>query len=300
MSQELFDILYDYSINNKKANKAFVEYVIKYLITYYDVNSYIDNFEVISNKLNFNKSNLQGLYDDKDKIISIFLGNIDYYSQKVSKICNLGAVNTYFVFNSEVIATILHEFEHVLQKRVIDESKFKDIMLKKDNEVFLIYVCQIFYDKKIYDFIYEDEIFPKKINYNLYKKVYSFNPEERLAQINSLSRMKNILNNNVIDLDLLNCIFYIQMYTDILKGYKLNRSTQLICPSEYFFKAIGKKSIWKAYEFYDSNRNKLLNTCINNYDLNYRLRCGFPISYVEYTAIGENLRKNYRKIKKTK
>lgn len=214
------DLLAQTIYDTKKYNKKYVEKLFDIICSYYNI-GYI-NLHLR------NEYGYLGYFNDNDNLININLELIikknNYTIQQMNKIGN----NYYTGFL--ILDILLHELEHVRQHR--------DLMYKNDIEGIILYNKINIYDElinKINDskskmsFLINKYLIGKvKIN-----KLYRYSPDERLANIKSHEKVRNI----ALILDDIHSyyIFEYKKLNELINGYVKFNKVLFNGPTNYFF-----------------------------------------------------------------
>ena len=216
MEDLLAQTIYDTKVYNKK----YVEKLFSIICFYYNT-GYI-NLELK------NENRYLGFFNNDDNLININLELIikkyNFTIQKMNKIGN----NYYTGFL--ILSILLHEFEHARQHR--------DLMYKKDIEGIILYNKNIIYDElidKINDSNNKLSFLINRflINNMIFKKLYNYSPDERLAFIKSYGKTSEIAY-------ILKDIYSYYMFRDselneLIRGYIKYNKVFYNGPTNYFF-----------------------------------------------------------------
>lgn len=263
----ILNIFYEYSINNKLLDKQAITKILDIILKELNFNNKI--IYSISKDERFDLSNIWNsnilAEFDFDSIIYIYYLEIlkSIHKKKYLTKFDINLNNTEISFkkNILIIETIFHEIEHVKQL-----EKIKDIYNGSiESELY----------RYEYDFLYpclEDESF---ITYHkdsikrdiIYLKNYKYSFMERMANLNSSLIIANLLHNLGKDLNNLYNIQNTIMNYYLIKDYDNNLSG----PTIKFITNIG----------YINDFKEQIDT-INNMSFEDRLKYGFMITKEEY------------------
>ena len=255
MEKELLDLLLN---NDIKINKNFINNIINIVIYNNDIGNYVDKpITFISKKTSDNLS--LASYDVETRKIKINLFNTQQVLISVKK-NNMDNTNIEIIKKLFIIKNILHEVEHAKQLKKAKEGPFDD-------------------ESKIIRTTFEIGKEKGPLIYLLY---YDINPVERLADIRACGKIVNILKQEKAML----LKIYLDKFEDyilaLLGGYKKSFEDDLTCPTEAFLFENCKQSTWETFDFYDSNKDKLLMNVLEKYpNFQKRLSLGLPITEKE-------------------
>lgn len=259
-------ILLSYIEEQKFADEKFINEIAKIIIKKRHLEEYVQKVNLIDNP----DDNLLGYYSYLNKEINICLP---------SK--NMSVVE----FNIKILTTLFHEFEHACQHKLYNEDNNS---LKKQ----LLYLSL-----ETYKFFEEFDIVTKKkltqeemakyialYNYyekinNLYDKLYSYLPSERMATIDSLKDIIEILSNiNNTEIKEKLILIKRKQLIEAITGYIMQKNAK--SPLYVVYEELQKLQLNENIEFL-INIKKI----INNMTLEERLYYGFTIESSEYEEI---------------
>lgn len=250
---------FDKIIDNDYINKVYNYYIDKY------------NLHDSCTKLEFNsKNNNFAFYSSYDKKIVMNLNNMIERFNKISKNHNLKDKNYYGYINLKIIQFLLHEIEHAVQDNMSD---------KIDNlEEILISCTKLNMD-----------LWEISGNGKMYEETYIYNPNERMADINSYKKIMMILKTISSDQSLkeMSSLLKKEYILSLIRGYDEN-----ICPSEKYLLTTGLSYIWTEMSFYDKDKNEMNKKVKKEYSFNKRLYLGLPIDNREFKKISFLTKKN--------
>ena len=262
INKTLYNLIVEYSSNNKPVDNYFIKTVINTIIEYAELNDFYDTF-TIDNKLDS-----LGEHNSKTKNISI---NLDAIYKKIKK-------NHYDFTNNEhqtykylaVILIIFHELEHVNQDKLMEENNtLESNILTESRRLYEIAIINFY--KNQHDLAIKRNIIllSQVIKYrSLYYKYYDLAPQERLADLSSYTNCLYISKK----LKITNITNYLKKKSKLtlLRGYK----TTLI-PTKYYIEKLNPKfDNWSYIEEQGRDLN-----------LKERMSLGLEISNEEYQKV---------------
>lgn len=288
MELEILKLIYDYSINEKLADKEFIDKIIEIVVSKKSLNRYVKSLQFTELYKNdyevacaaYDTSNMRISVDYES--IQIAMKQYSYYDQLFHTL-----ERTMFK-NLTITQIILHELEHAFQNKQADNMLDNSIEAKLVRASFSILhmmdnprLLTAFLNDEISkrDFIFLDEQYKK-----LYKKYYLINPSERLAQVNSFKLIIEVMKPikeyipNLYDFELASSI------GEMVKGYG-NSWKHAICPTQLFLFDTGQDDVWNGFDFYDQDFNQLIENVCHKYNLARRFQLGLPVSRNEYNTL---------------
>lgn len=250
MDIELLKIIFEYSFNYKLADATFIKRVLNILIDNYNVSEFINlsiDFDYDCSCYNYvNKT----LSFERDLSLKIY--------QKKSTIDE--ELNRIFLTNFDVLATIFHEFNHVLQAK-------NDALIPDNLEGILWAYC----------------IDTLKNKNSFYKKYHNYFPIERMANINTYNHVYELIKmdptfDKNIEETFNNISFHYRYF-----GYEIKEGNKLLSPLESFFNLIGDPKYFDTIKEYCTTHFKKLELTMEQkeyYGLPFR-DADFIISKVE-------------------
>ena len=257
--EDILKIVYDKSLKYKILDMHDIELVLDHLVINKQLNEYISNVRVQQ----IRSKNLAS-YSNYTKIITIYSNVIDLM---------IGNINKQLIFaddlsknlykNLSILQVIMHEVEHANQEKII----------RYDNtlESYILRLSELVDDDS---------------------ELYEFKPEERFAEIKSfyeilsllgILNMKSLKINELVETDTLQ---------RLLRGYHY-KNKMIHSPLVTYFEN-GKKTEILTPLGLDSNNNEVINV----FNLNDRLKYGFPITNEEYissmSSLIINVNKNFK------
>lgn len=270
MEEEILKLVYIYSTGSKMADFDFVYKVFTILASYNDVNGYLDNIEM-SNYA----SDVAGTYNVFEKKVTINIKAIlDSYVDRAEKF-NFNKLESYYFLNLQVLLSIMHEFEHVLQQKKLYD---KNESLEKT----LIYYGKAFSTPSIYH-----DVFGTVNKSYLYDKLYNYNPIERMAEIKSMDNITKIF-------------YYESKLSRAVKNYfkkaslayKINgyidlESNRILYPTYKYFTAINKRDAWRSLDVYSPISAISKYKALSHYSLEERVLYGIHVLQDELIEMQE-------------
>ncbi|MBO5182992.1 MAG: hypothetical protein J6B64_01200 [Bacilli bacterium] len=266
MKEELSRLLYNYFINDKIADKDFIGEVVSIFVKEKNLNDYLFYGDV---KKSYGTNKTVAAYDPITKQMIVYTDGIINLLKSNEKYHHLFKKNEELLFiNSLIMQQILHELEHVNQRKIVAEEN--------NIEATILKMClrELNRDKKTNE--------QKEQEYLNYKKYYSISPEERMAQIKSLQNIRVILKNTNIVSDITDFMGTSLLETS-LNGYENN------CPIIDYLKKINKEKLLEQFSWYDKHDSLCLKKSKESFKLNDRLLYGLPIDIKEKNIIEDNI-----------
>lgn len=287
MNEEILRLIYNYSSNGKIADNYFIEKIVNIIVHYEQLNKYINKIEYIPIN-NFDKSSVAGYKYSEKKVIIFYKELNNYINMKKSTDVLVSQNEQLFYKNIEIVDCILHELEHAKQSKIMenDNTLESDILkltgVGKSRELIALQLKKIGLSSISINNFLEEKL-------NNYYKYYDFAPHERLAEINSHSKMTDILypiKNLVPNIYNLENILIVRSK---LMGYTLNN--KLISPTMLYLMGQGEENNLKKFPWYDNEWNKCLFLSKINYNKDTRIRLGLPIDNFEYSGLNRRYNK---------
>lgn len=271
---DILDILYDYSINNRIFDKEAISKILDVLLT---INSFDDKISYLickddkTNLSNTSNGGVLGEFDMNSKIYIYYWEMLNAirknkYRTAIDEKYDLNSKETAFKKNMFILQTLFHELEHAKQAQIVDDMQ--DNSLEKKLYQFEInYVC-----------VQDDVLSKGMLRYfiTLFKHEFIYNMNynisfmERMANIKSYEEICNLLLKLGNDF---NKLYDIQKEVKdrfIVKDYK----DGLIGPTTRFISNLGYTKYF--------TKNDLLEA-LSELSLDDRIRYGFRITEDEYT-----------------
>lgn len=273
METELLKLVSEYSRNKKYADHDFIMRVIELFKEHYSLSDYLEN---VIFKNDTEDTETLVAYRRSVRCISIYYPNIiNYINQIDGNFSYFDEEERFFYQNLNIVKFLLHDLEHALQTRKVDGSK-NDIEAKLLMASF--YESNEKYQKPMLSFGMWDYI--DKVTM-LYDKLYSRNPAERMAEINSLKTLKKLI---VPLKDEMPVLFQFEsdcLINEMISGYSENK---LKCPTEIFLTESAKEMTDFIPELLLDNDHllELLKNECPKLNLEDRLLYGLPVTPQEY------------------
>ncbi len=118
--------------------------------------------------------------------------------------------------------------------------------------------------------------------------LYEYCLEERLAEIKSFEEILSLITIINNKLEKLSEIIETEKLQRLLRGYHYSKSL-VNCPLITYFKLGNKEEILQSFDWYSDTPENALSKASNIYDLNLRMKFGFPITINEYGESMKNL-----------
>ena len=267
--ENIYDVLYDYCIKNKKADRHFVKKISSIILKSRDLKKYVSKVQCLED-CNTYKA---GAY-------SFFYKKLYYYLPKF----NMNVLR----YNMLITQVVLHECEHIKQYDEIFNGKktIKNMILKEDlgDQIIDKYLSTADISnlpapmvKELHE---EKAYFDKKAAQ--YLSLYDIAPSERMANIDSALKLLYVMD----DTDLKGHKKEIKIIEKIccnylLKGYKVINGV-IKCPTyKWFHELEDMAPERKELVTY----LKIINAEKKNMPFDERLYMGLPINYEEYQRV---------------
>lgn len=253
--ENILKIVYDKSINNQIISISDIGKIVELLVVNKDLHKYISNIKVQQ----IGSKNLAS-YSNYEKSIIIYSNVIDlmlYNIEKHIKLINEFERNLYK--NLLILQVVFHEIEHANQDK---------IMFTENNlEAFIIRLSLMVNNN---DFLYE------------------FDPKERFAEIKSFREIISTINPIVNKIKNTSNLIQIEKLQRLMRGYHYEEK-EIKSPFITYFTLGDKSFLLNAFEWYSNDYEKTLTQTLELYEIQNRLKYGFPITLNEYYALMNNL-----------
>ncbi len=294
MNDEIFDLVYDYSVNNKLADRKFIDRVIEIALEGKKLFEYVLSTLYTSN----DNSNTFASYDALNKEILIHVENMKFLRQTHGYYDFLSSeFERVMLKNLRVVQVVLHEMEHASQCKSIDcdnNNSIENSLLKASFYLLLVIrnpqILEQFSNKERQAFF--------SLGSELRRQYYDFDPAERLAEINSLESIISIILPIKKEFPDLYEFEIFELIREHLRGYFDSYRKRGVCPTQLYLSAIGHNDVWTNFDFYNNDVKKLKKQVSDKYDLIERLRLGLPVSDAELSGNLFALAKSKIKYKK--
>ena len=268
----LLDIIYTYTTNNKILDEYAVKNILIQLLKDNKLDTFI-NYKIVNKKrldTSFGNKQILGEYDFHDNIF-IYLNEINKYIN-----CNKWKTiyhkeyeyNNFYeclAKNMIILETIIHEVHHA--KQVAMTQDIYDYSVEKQIVRYEIDYINPYFDIFDLNFIeFYFDYFKRKINYY---HCYNISFMERMANNISLNKIKEIIIKLNLDNNFLYDVYKKISITYLLKEYKNN----LLGPTIKFMKRIGCTDEFNNSDVFDM---------IDSMEYNERIKYGLPITEDEY------------------
>ena len=292
MEEKILELVYNYSIANKLADRSFIEKIIYIVVENENLNKYFKDLKAVDRRISEDDTVVElASYNPVTKIITIYAEAIsrlltendyfDYYLQDIESIFNK---------NLKVAQVVLHELEHVEQCKIIDEKKDiesdilrvsmrSNIVLSDDGKLARNLFNQGIEVEQIIKYVQESQ--------KRYRKGYEYAPEERLAEIKSYRKIINIIKPLEQYIPKINKIEECKYLSNLLRGYE--EEYNLLAPTIGYFNYCGHSSSLENFAWYLDDYMKCLEKSKEQYELLDRLKYGLPIEWNEYEHVKEGI-----------
>ena len=308
MYEEIAKNIFDNTKQHKLLDSETIINITLKLIQAYKLDKYVEKVAIIGHN-NYDNTNQLGQYTKSNKTITInvinHLNQYDYLNY-----------NDLLLINSNLVLTLLHEFDHVkLEKKIDNNYQTIDVFFKNTIYKYKQIIPELekwfSISNKLYEYSKKEQlkIFIKTIpliikSYNVrskcnhllsqYASNHDIDPTEKRANINShieLSCILDLLYNTSLsnlELEEIRYIQYNNFENNCLEGYKLYRKGITNSPSYDYLKSIKRKKELLSLDIYDNNHLKAYIKANNKYSLQERILYGLPLNKDELEQINEN------------
>lgn len=272
------EVLTEYSKNHKFLEDIVIKQIVFNEIETQKLEEYLEN-------VNFNGINNKQIasYNEKTKNITL---NKNY--QKIlldlslkSGIQKMAETEQYFYLNGLFLRPLFHEIEHAICNKKRKEEK--------GMEADLLRLANIFWDWSIdYSNFYTKfaiENLTKKSLFQ-YNATYSYDPEERLANIYSYKKIIELFEKSPLPIP--TALYYMALESYCSLWFAYQKEEGGLCPTTKYFHSMNTSCFLKKFFWYDRRLfyTSLLDDEIKEqYPLDVRLKYGFAIDEKEYTEL---------------
>lgn len=288
MKSKLLRLIFDYSINGKLVDKAFIEKLIDLVVNSKNIGEYIKDASIEDADINeFDDEILLAAYHPNKKIIKVYSNAIEMMLEMQDKYQGLfNGVEQIFYKNILITQVLLHELEHANQRRIIDkentlESKILRISVTNlDANLISKLLSQGFTKEEVLYFIRERN--------KVRSENYLILPDERLAEIKSHQEIVSTLElikeytPNLIEFEKDN------VFENLLRGYFYSNG-KITSPTIEYAKASGQVETLKKFDWYSKSEENFLSKVEKSLSLEERLNYGLPIRKKEYSDLANKL-----------
>ncbi len=254
--ENILKIIYDKSIENKIIDLKDIEKILELLIIDKCLDDYITNIDIkpiISDNL--------ASYSTTAKNIIIYTGTLELMIKNIEKNLLIESdIEKNLYKNLSILQILLHEVEHANQERIsYTENSLESFVIR------ISYLVS---------------------NYN--ENLYEYCPKERLAEIKSFEEILSLIMIINDKLEKLLKIIENEKLLRLLRGYHYSKFL-VNCPFITYFKLGNKEEILKSFDWHSDIQENTVSQVSNIYDLNLRMKFGFPITLNEYGESMKNL-----------
>ena len=301
MQLRLARLLYDYSINRKTVDENYIYKVIDIVIAGRGLAQYVSKYEIIRESQTVFAGEEEGyqvaFYDPNKQSITLSLEGITKAIEESKDIfIHLfpSTLEKYLYINFIVTQTILHELEHANQSRLMNEFNGMEprilratvpLKMEKKAASKLVGSKEISFDeaKKYIEYLVLEA--QKK-----YHALYTYAPEERLAEIRSNQQLIDALNilkgqaNKIISFS------YANIFENMLRGY----DDYIISPTVHYLKEMGNEKDLKQFDWYDEDETRAILKSKQKYNPMDRMVYGLPATFDEREQVVYELQKTIK------
>lgn len=282
MEAGILRLIYDYSVKGKIADLKFVDKIIEIIVTKRSLNDYVQNI-MFTNQLDKSDDGVVlATYNYSCRKISVDFESIQFLLEYDAKYDSLFNTLEQVMFrNFKITQVILHELEHAYQYMQVDDNLDNSIetkLIKASLELKLAMNRRILSGE-----ISSSDFATYVLQYKeLYRQLYTFNPTERLAQVNSF---RAVVSSIGVIKDCVPSLYEFEsasLNETMLNGYVEAYEEGCASPTQLYLFASGQSKAWSELDFYDDNTEKLENKLRSKYNLGERFKFGLPVSGDEY------------------
>lgn len=288
MKSKLLRLIFDYSINGKLVDKAYLEKLIDLVVNSKDIGKYVQNSEIVSSGI---EETMDGIllaeYRPNRKLIRIYSEAMERMLEEHDRYQGLfNGIEQIFYKNVLITQIILHELEHANQRRIIEkedtlESKvLKTSVTNIDIDLVNTLLSEGFTLDQILYYIRREK--------NLRDEHYLLLPDERLAEIRSHQEIARTLEPikeytpNLIEFEKANIL------ENMLRGYFYNEGA-ITSPTLEYAVASGRIDKLKVFQWFDENNQECLRKAKKELSLNKRVTYGLPLDTNEFSTLSTSL-----------
>ena len=255
--ENILKIIYDKSFENKILDLKDIEKILELLVINKCLGNYILNIDIQPIR-----SNNLASYSTFTKNIIIYTGTLELMVKNIEKnILIASDIEKNLYKNLSILQILLHEVEHANQEKIL--------YTENSLEAFIIRMSCLVSN-----------------SYN--ENLYEYCPEERLAEIKSFEEILSLITIINNKLEKLSEIIETEKLQRLLRGDHYSKSL-VNCPLITYFKLGNKEEILQSFDWYSDTPENALSKASNIYDLNLRMKFGFPITINEYGESMKNL-----------
>ena len=274
MRSEILNLMLDYYNKHLPADENYIKEVSSIINKYYNLQDYVKDISDVR----ISKNDIiakGGSYNYAEKKIEIdIVQNQILVNNLISKRNNIFEPHEEELLRLVMVTvSILHEYKHALQYRLIKEGN-KDCVeaklvaaslngVRKTSKSAIIKNALRIYNTPGYGTLLD-----------------SSNPCERMAELYSWHEINNILSE--ISHTITNLMAYVERIYITLETYPYELS--LVSdkgPSYNYLEAYNKENIWRSMPFYDKKDDILISKAMEMYNVDRRLYYGLPVTDCE-------------------
>lgn len=295
MEIALLKLIYQYSSKRKLVDNNYIDKLIDIIVTQKQLNKYIYKLEILPYGEYREIGRLLANYNPNSKTLRVFNNCItDMLKEKDKYRILFTDIEQMFYNNLLITQIILHELEHINQRKIIDsedgieagilKASMLRIDLEKVNEL-----LKLGCNKEEILVRFQEDIRRKRQNY---KENYYYAPEERLAEIKSYEEIIKVISEikefipNLLDFENTNLL------ENMLRGYECQEYQEgIIMPPTFHYLLQSGQSL-QQFEWFDSEYSKCLEFTKEKYKLKDRMKFGLLIDEDEFDYIAQTIQKS--------
>ena len=296
MEEDVFKLIYDYSVEGKLGNIDFIEKLIEIVVSNKKLEDFLlGDIEYGLKPLNKNNDTITVA------VYNVPKRNMEIYPSELARFVDMYSRDSQLIFNYDeqifhrnllIARVILHELEHVAQNKkynshdidteaVLIRSVFKPKYEYRD--------LFEFYNKMIVKGYSESEINEHLID--MYKKIntfYPYNPVERMADIKTFETLYKSFE-EVKKLSTLKNYLLYHYYKSLTDGYIEDMQLGLVAPTLIYCNGMGCESDLLKLPFYDDDQKKMDDKLVAMHNIEERLFYGLSVPKEEYAKIKQKI-----------
>lgn len=294
MRKAILNLIGEYTLDRKIADREFVLELFDIVVKGKELGDFVEKPDFQSKYTStlypIEGSDVHAEYNTRTKAFIVYNSAFDVSEcSKYDKYYN--GIERIMSRNLLVAQRVLHDIMHVEQRK-IDELGSED-QIKGDLIKNSLYIG----GKEFHmDDARTIEELTKYIQYAIdalaqYHELYDFNPTERLADIESYELLLESLEPIREEIPELYKFYSLAVPEYMIRGFARSINYGMP-PSEKFLTDMGLSEVWQGFDFYDPNREVMLENAVKKHSLKKRLSLGLPITK-------EELKCEYNKLKES-
>ena len=278
--------IYDYAKSGKQIDVDFVNTIAAIVINGKNLEKYV-KFMCHEGPTETGKHYI-AYYNSMNHEICMNHPNINLVISQHGNIFGLyEPLEQYMLSYAIVIQFLLHEIEHANQEKMYHEGterSFESKLISACSEHDIIFLGLLDYGPRVINEAYNRL-------HKLKKEFYAYNPEERLANINSYSTLIEVFKHLK------------DKHPKLLEYFKFNHLFSLsaahedaknigICPTQVFLDKTMRHREWENFSFYSDDDDELIRNVMAKHTSEFRFKYGLPVSDDELEKHKEKILKS--------